>query len=1050
MSATEDSSYYFVGRKDDIKTFTDFTSQIDENVSDTEVLHFYGVGGVGKTSLRKEFTRYLSGQEGSLYSLLDFRYPEHRDQKEALSHLGVLLQEQCPGLEFNSFIFAYEVYWNKINSHKISHHRESVPVGDSADYILTNFIKDVSEINWLNSVPKGIQILQKYTKITKEWLARRGNKIYKHIEQLDANEVEEILCTYWAEDLNKYLEEKEPRTLVIFLDTLEALKEFNRNSPKYVDPEEWVIKLISHLPQVRWVTFGREKVEWNQHVSSDRMRISTYPLDNMNFEDAKELMEHHKIVDGDVHKVIFTTTKGLPLFLNLAIITYKNIKQKRIPTAIDFEGDRDKIIERFLLYLTDQQKETLHILSVPKIWTSDLFKILVEKFNKIGNSEAKRLLQYSFITYNEEFATYEMHDQMREILQESLRNEDSSLFQKIYRVLYEYYVEKVRENFPKNITKKEQLFMQEAYEYGSYIEPIHSIGEWVVEIADHLYYTKDSLSEELEHFLLEVYEELDADTDKHECLLKINLLSSLNFLFLKQREVHKIKKHLDQHLDLIKIGKNQYQFSSREVREGEYYAIKATLHLINAETKETLNCITESEKYKEHSYKSCFTLADIYESAGFEIKAMGVLIDLMDALDEHFFDDHSKYMDSLYEASSGMNVKKLQKIMSIESNLQEYEKMNTQYNTFSLIRAHLHSKLINLMNEKQPEFAFTLFETTINTFTKFLGEDSEITIAEMNKLGMNYLYRKEYPLAIEQFEKVLKLSNYSLLTAESYINISYTFEKQGNKTKVKEYLEKALEVVQEASLSIKGHILLSDIQHFIGIWYANQKKFPRSIRWLRESIQSYPPHIKYQRIDVYNTLITSYLGQKKYEEAEKWALEGLDIAKIYLNKNEKERIELAFLYTKVVDNLYTFPRREKVYIDILKEYFSTEEQMDSKEYPSLVLGLANIKLELEKYPEAEELIKNLLKNVNLTQRLKANAHYLLGCTFNYQDNKKGAEREFDKTLQVIQGLNNTKDQLTNGMLSQILLYYKDEPKKKYQKYLDKISKIDPSFKLSGF
>ena len=535
----ESCNFKFVGRDGEKEKFINFVDSFDEHNNKTELLHFFGLGGIGKTSLRKEFIKHLDQQEERLYSLLDFRYEEHRNQKEALSHLGVLLQNQCPGLEFNSFIYAYEILSNKLHSHR-GLNRENVPVGEGADYILNNFIKDISEINWLNSVPKGITLIQKYTKITKEWKGRKGNKIQKELEHLDVSEIENRLYKYWAEDLGNYLDTKEHRTLVVFLDTFEALKEFSKNRPLYVMEEEWIKKLVSALPQIRWVTFGREELKWdNCSENNEGINIFNFPLKNILFEDAIELLEHNKILDGEVHKVIYETTKGLPLYLYLAIRTYKNISEHRLPTPDDFKGDKNKVVDRFLLYLTDNQRDTLQILSIPKIWTKKLFNILVHNFNnRIGKTEAKQLLDYSFITYNHDFNIYEMHDQMRTILQERLKTEEPDILIDIYKVLYKYYQMNLKEGYPKKITKKELLFMKESFEYGLKFESQLTMAKWLGQIIDNVYYTNSFISEEIEAFFFEVCEQLDINI-REEYLLRIKMISSLTFIFTKQRDLFK-------------------------------------------------------------------------------------------------------------------------------------------------------------------------------------------------------------------------------------------------------------------------------------------------------------------------------------------------------------------------------------------------------------------------------------------------------------------------------------------------------------------------------
>src|SRR5215212_6308729 len=73
----------FTDRRQFIEAFEEAISELP--LKEYRVLVYYGVGGIGKTSLRKELARLLDEQHPqTVWAVLDFRTPTHRDVETAL------------------------------------------------------------------------------------------------------------------------------------------------------------------------------------------------------------------------------------------------------------------------------------------------------------------------------------------------------------------------------------------------------------------------------------------------------------------------------------------------------------------------------------------------------------------------------------------------------------------------------------------------------------------------------------------------------------------------------------------------------------------------------------------------------------------------------------------------------------------------------------------------------------------------------------------------------------------------------------------------------
>src|SRR5215213_10824069 len=101
----------FTDREQFIGVFEQAVSELPP--SEYELLVYYGVGGIGKTSLRMELGRLLEEKHPqTVWAVLDFRNTTYRDVQTALSSLLQDLKQKY-GVQFPSFDLASAVFWQK-------------------------------------------------------------------------------------------------------------------------------------------------------------------------------------------------------------------------------------------------------------------------------------------------------------------------------------------------------------------------------------------------------------------------------------------------------------------------------------------------------------------------------------------------------------------------------------------------------------------------------------------------------------------------------------------------------------------------------------------------------------------------------------------------------------------------------------------------------------------------------------------------------------------------------------------------------------------------
>ncbi len=454
----------FTDRKELIRIFQKAVKESQQKKQ--YILTFYGVGGIGKTSLRKKLAKLLEDNKtGIVWTVLDFEVPNFREQETALFMLRKSLKKRHK-IQFPTFDIAYAVYWKKTRP-QIPMNKENFPIlGDKgviADVI--SIVGSMSGFPIIGLVLKAGKVMLKAQKFLKNWWIKRGKKELSKLSQFEPKEIAERLPMYWAVDLKDYLQQKH-LSAVFFIDSYDALWEGARSEARVFTQDEWVRELVSQLPEILWVICGRERVRWQEYQVDWGKYLKQHLVDSLADEDAKRFLRSCEITDEIVQKVIVEGSKGVPYYLDLAVDTYFEIKNHyhREPVVADFAKTPKEVFIRFLRYLDKSEIETLKVLSVPRFWNYSLLEQLITEF-KTGYpiTATSELCRFSFINQGALSDTWSMHQLMRESLKENL---DPNVLKLVHQFLYNHYNEVLEEIDIKNIKDKYKNALTEAFYHG--------------------------------------------------------------------------------------------------------------------------------------------------------------------------------------------------------------------------------------------------------------------------------------------------------------------------------------------------------------------------------------------------------------------------------------------------------------------------------------------------------------------------------------------------------------------------------------------------------
>jgi len=446
-----------------------------------KVLSYYGVGGIGKTSLRKKLESSLKEKHpGIISASINFDTSQLRYQDAALSSLRQQLRTRYK-IEFPTFEIAYAIYWRKVHPDAAKNKME-IPFMDEGS-IVSEIISSLGEWPVIGVAPKITKIFLKGHSRLKNWWIKHGEESLRQLEFLEPKDIEDRLPMFWASDLVAYLE-KTGEAAVFFIDTYEALWESDRTMGNHSERDTWVRELIAQLPTptiVSWVIFGREFLRWKEVDHEWEDFLEQHLIGNLAEYDIRNLLNIYGINDLRVQEEISKSSEGHPFYLDLAVENFYQIKEDehREPIPADFSGTPERILNRFLKYLDRQEKAALYVLSAPRNWDRVLFDLLLSNFDTgYPRQLFTELMRFSFInqeTNEDKNEIYIMHRLMRKSLQEHQGELDC---REVHRFLFEHYAKMIPDEEIIGISKLHIDSLSASFYHAEKIFDINELYKW--------------------------------------------------------------------------------------------------------------------------------------------------------------------------------------------------------------------------------------------------------------------------------------------------------------------------------------------------------------------------------------------------------------------------------------------------------------------------------------------------------------------------------------------------------------------------------------------
>lgn len=365
---TDFSKYHsmFVDRDEIINLFKDEYKKLKADPEYFKVISIYGIGGIGKSYLIEKLLEIPRNDDfDSRIITINMDIMHSADIFDNLVKVRKQIEVSCLYFDY-SLILLWDIY-------KIEKLDE-----DFMRRIKGNFL------NALNMVDSGLSFIYPSVGFENILTLFRSNILPKLQQHLMQPEIfEEIDARFQKSPQQLY--EFMPHLLGLDLANLakkHRLIAFFDSYERYlIDHDDWLKELIGSVEYGLFLVASREKLEW----SDNKEELYPYKLEELPTTQAELILKsnlspiHYKLIETIINK-----TQCVPLFIELAINIYKRISAENpndISTEFWMIKEKSDFIKRFLYHLSKADQEIVMVLSVVRIFNTDIFEWIIRDLN---------------------------------------------------------------------------------------------------------------------------------------------------------------------------------------------------------------------------------------------------------------------------------------------------------------------------------------------------------------------------------------------------------------------------------------------------------------------------------------------------------------------------------------------------------------------------------------------------------------------------------------------------------------------------------------------
>lgn len=381
--------------------------------ANVHVLTYYGIGGIGKTSLVKRLMWEMDHRlSGAVYVSLDFG--QSVDIRRNLYSMKVKLEEKTkfsfPLLDLGLYVYAGKV-GEKADAPEVKQLTDRSP-------LLRLLLSVAGTIPILSMATSVIDLVDQGSAWLRNYLKMHSDEL-ERIQGMEAEGLYHYLPMLFALDMQENMR-KASEPVVFFLDTYEQMVNEISQIGDPLKNDLWIRGengLIQNIPGALWVITGREKLKWARFNVAWEDALEQHLLGSLSEADSVHFLQSAGVAPRELCLQLYTLTRGTPVFLDLCVDQYLHLLEEGETPCIErFGSNTSDLTERFIRYMGDAQKDHVFFLACLPFWTSELVEEIAETvLPNFSITTYEKTKAYSFVSPSDD-GCYRMQQTVREVL----------------------------------------------------------------------------------------------------------------------------------------------------------------------------------------------------------------------------------------------------------------------------------------------------------------------------------------------------------------------------------------------------------------------------------------------------------------------------------------------------------------------------------------------------------------------------------------------------------------------------------------------------------
>ena len=446
-----------------------------------EIIHYYGIGGIGKTTLLKQIQLEISKKFNDTNKMsIYYNFEKNQSKEDFLFVLSRQIMLRNKEAKFPVFDYAFERWMTdagktkaEIDSYVSTKENEILTLEGAIDQISGIASDFLPFVNVATAAAKGIISLCEKESLKLILTNNENRRIIYEINSRKGEEIGKNLVRYFAHDALKIFN-KFTSPFVILLDGYEALVNILRDGDERANlADAWIHReddgLVRQLPNVCWVVAGREQLQWDKELLPDNQK---HLMGQISPVDARGYFNQIGLLDDELIEELYRLTSGTPVYMDWCYKKYLQLSEHKEAghqlRIDDFGKSTVELAERYLRDMSSVPQNTVRLMCcLPDIWDNEMFSWVARKAGYLEclGEEGNKIKELSLIEKLDN--SFRVHETFRTVVTNVI---DEDKREQLSEIVFQYLVA---------ILDGECTVREKSVIIRSYVQSLERIGQWV-------------------------------------------------------------------------------------------------------------------------------------------------------------------------------------------------------------------------------------------------------------------------------------------------------------------------------------------------------------------------------------------------------------------------------------------------------------------------------------------------------------------------------------------------------------------------------------------